>query len=171
MGIDYKKKYLKYKNKYLEAKKIYGGASQKSKVNEFVKDLGLRRLPEDLQGQPTKEFVEDFLKDLKSDNLGMVEDKKSVYGLDPVSLLTLKEQLAEKIAAAKKQKHPPELHANINKLQNLLDNINAEEKARKGEGEGVRRRYESPLSPIHSQQQKRRMRRREREMVAMSFRG
>ena len=25
MGIDYKKKYLKYKNKYLEAKKIYGG--------------------------------------------------------------------------------------------------------------------------------------------------
>ena len=26
MGIDYKKKYLKYKNKYLEAKKIYGGS-------------------------------------------------------------------------------------------------------------------------------------------------
>ena len=25
MGIDYKKKYLKYKNKYLEAKKLYGG--------------------------------------------------------------------------------------------------------------------------------------------------
>ena len=25
MGIDYKKKYLKYKNKYLEAQKLYGG--------------------------------------------------------------------------------------------------------------------------------------------------
>ena len=28
MGIDYKKKYLKYKNKYLEAKKIYGGSRE-----------------------------------------------------------------------------------------------------------------------------------------------
>jgi len=36
MGIDYKKKYLKYKNKYLEAKKIYGGTNSSLKrVNTF----------------------------------------------------------------------------------------------------------------------------------------
>ena len=39
MGIDYKKKYLKYKNKYLEAKKIYGGSYLKDEINSLVTDI------------------------------------------------------------------------------------------------------------------------------------
>ena len=39
MGIDYKKKYLKYKNKYLEAKKIYGGSYLEDEINLLERDI------------------------------------------------------------------------------------------------------------------------------------
>jgi len=38
MGIDYKKKYLKYKNKYLEAKKLYGGVDSEN-LDKFLNNI------------------------------------------------------------------------------------------------------------------------------------
>jgi hypothetical protein len=67
MGIDYKKKYLKYKNKYLEAKKIYGGG-----VDDFSQEDLLRKI-EELQ-----EIIKQITKISKDEQL----NEKLIHALD-----------------------------------------------------------------------------------------
>ena len=90
MGIDYKKKYLKYKNKYLEAKKIYGGAdnngTQQMKINAFVQNIDTKINEDDL----TLVNAENYLKELKSQWSDVNEDKdRLVLGLDPTTIFQL----------------------------------------------------------------------------------
>ena len=60
MGIDYKKKYLKYKNKYLEAKKIYGGGDM---ADESIQDKiqKLREAIEKLRNSNISEMIDGLL--------------------------------------------------------------------------------------------------------------
>ena len=148
MGIDYKKKYLKYKNKYLEAKKIYGGSEgDKSQINKFVDDIDLKDLPS--FDKITPEYVKSFLNKLSSQWADVNEDENSVFGLPPHWHNLLKDKLEEKIKALQSLK-PPALSSETNKLQSLINIINEEKKtkkAKKGQGEvGKASKVESPTS-------------------------
>jgi hypothetical protein len=61
MGIDYKKKYLKYKNKYLEAKKIYGGGDMGDDESIQVKIETLKTAIEKLRNSGISKMIDGLL--------------------------------------------------------------------------------------------------------------
>ena len=74
MGIDYKKKYLKYKNKYLEAKKIYGGENDEKiehpELIEEPKKLNeLRKTFKEIEITPTYNHLETVAKKNVEENV------------------------------------------------------------------------------------------------------
>jgi len=82
MGIDYKKKYLKYKNKYLETKKLYGGDDS---VDDSV-DVGIDH------EKATLEEIENFwgIENVQNDDSRPPEVKESPAEDLPVNLNEMK---------------------------------------------------------------------------------
>ena len=81
MGIDYKKKYLKYKNKYLEAQK--GGSEDADKISQNTADIEiLRKSLEDTIKNNDKFFdrLEDQIAALTSSSISKAQNIARLEG-------------------------------------------------------------------------------------------
>tara|TARA_Y100000591_G_scaffold172407_1_gene148845 strand:- start:2985 stop:3806 length:822 start_codon:yes stop_codon:yes gene_type:complete len=124
MGIDYKKKYLKYKNKYLEAKKIYGGSADgadpdplKKFTAKFWQELG--QITESVKikmGQVAE------IKELNADIDSL--NKKAEELIDLKDFVQEKSQLAEELKLCDQEKK--ELTDKVERLEILKTQLEQE---------------------------------------------